>query len=88
MQRFKDLVVEFQAAAPARKIAIIGTILGIADEKLGQVLQGVPEPVTAAVRDALVLTRNNASKIVTRCDTKLGTTVPPPPSDDGGTSPP
>ena len=70
-----------------KKLQAIGKMLSSTDKRLDKVLQGVPDPISVPEKDALTIVRNQASKIVVRCDSRLGGTVPPPPSD-GGTSPP
>ena len=71
-----------------KKLQAIGKMLSSTDKRLDKVLQGVPDPISVPEKDALTIVRNQASKIVVRCDSRLGGTVPPPPSDSDGTSPP
>ena len=75
-----------------KKLQSIDKILSSTDKRLDKVLQGIPEPVGAPISDpvraALMAVKADATKIVVRCDSRLGGTVPPPPSDGDGTSPP
>ena len=69
-----------------KKLQSIDKVLSSTDKRLDKILQGVPDPISDTERAALMVVRSNAEKIVVRCDTRLGGTVPPP--SDGGTSPP
>ena len=71
-----------------KKLQSIDKVLSSTDKRLDKILQGVPDPISDPERAALMVVKSEATKIVVRCDSRLGGTVPPPPTDGGGTSPP
>ena len=71
-----------------KKLQSIDKVLSSTDKRLNKILQGVPDPISDPERAALMVVKADATKIVVRCDSRLGGTVPPPPTDGGGTSPP
>ena len=71
-----------------KKLQSIDKVLSSTDKRLNKILQGVPDPISDPERAALMVVKSEATKIVVRCDSRLGGTVPPPPTDGGGTSPP